>query len=199
MTDSQNSSGNSNSNSNNSGSIRPEKTPLLIGQGITIRGEIVDETQDPESRMMILGVVEGNITTKGIIQISKGAIVKAGSIIEAGEIVVSGRLVGETVTVRTNVLVLQSSGHVEVDCVQMPPGGLELSRGGVLIARLDMSEHSANLEKASSPAKLSVLQSSPANTARSSGFESQFASTNDGSSGSDDKLSMKKADASKIG
>lgn len=197
MTDSQNSNGNG-GNSGNSASIRPEKTPLLIGQGIIIRGEITDDTQDPESRIVILGVVEGNISTKGIIQIAKGAVVKAGSVIEAGEIVVSGRLVGETVTVRTNVLVVQSTGHVEVDCVQMPPGGLELSRGGVLIALLDMAENSVAKEKAPSSVKLSVLQSPPTASSRSGTFESQFSSTNDNSSGSDDKLAMKKADASKV-
>lgn len=124
---------------NSSSTIQPEKTPLLIGVGMVIRGEIIDETNNPETRMLILGRVEGNIFTKGVVQISKGAVVQAGSVIEAGEIVVSGRLVGENVTVRANVLVLQSTGFVEVQAVILPPGGLEQSRGGVLIARLDMS------------------------------------------------------------
>lgn len=123
----------------NSTTIQSEKTPLLIGLGVLIRGEVIDETGDPESRMIILGRVQGNITTKGIVQIAKGAVVEADSTIDAGEIVVSGSLIGKGVTVRTDLLVLQSTGSVDVESVLLPPGGLEQMRGGVLNARLDMS------------------------------------------------------------
>ena len=122
-----------------SSTIQPEKTPLMIGPGVIIRGHILTESDDSDLRMMILGRVEGNITTKGIVQIAKGAVVCADAVIEAGEIVVSGELIGENVTIRTNLLVLQSTGNVNVACICLPPGGLEQQRGGILNARLEMS------------------------------------------------------------
>lgn len=221
MTDSQNSQ-NTHVVHGSSAAIKPEKTPLVIGQGIVIRGEIIDETNDPESRMMILGTIEGNIHTKGIIQIAKGALVRAGSIIEAGEVVVSGRLVGEGVTVRTDVLVLQSTGYVEVDNVVVPPGGLEQSRGGVLIARLDMSGEARDLSGVSSsfpektvalvapsaPSKLSFLHAAPiAGVTNLPTFSSQPSAFNghvtlpsdDETVGPDDAPTVTKVDAVKVG
>lgn len=175
---------------NSSASIQPEKTPLMIGLGMLIRGEIIDESGDTNSRMLILGRVEGNISTKGVVQISKGAELHAGSIIEAGEIVVSGRVTGKDVTLRADVLVLQSTGHVEVDNVVLPPGGLEQMRGGVLIARLDMTGVASNekatvvaapitvaalaspasLTLASAPATVTKIHTSPAFSPRPSAF-----------------------------
>ena len=145
----------------NGSTIQTEKTPLMIGLGIVIRGEILDESGDKDSRMLILGRVEGNITTKGIVQITKGAEVVAGSVIQAGKVVVSGRLVGKDVIVKTDVLVLQSTGYVDVDTVILPPGGLEQMRGGVLIARLDMSGVAATPATVPASVPVATLFSSP--------------------------------------
>ena len=121
-----------------SNAIQPEKTPLIVGPGIVIKGNIVSEYDDPDLRMLIIGRVEGDITTKGVVQIAKGAVVAANAQIEAGVIIVAGSITGEKVTIRANLLVLQATGNVAVDNVCLPSGGLEQQRGGILNARLNM-------------------------------------------------------------
>ncbi|MES2027102.1 MAG: polymer-forming cytoskeletal protein [Pseudomonadota bacterium] len=121
-------------------SIKPEKTPFVVGPGIVIKGNVVSELDDPDVRMLVLGRIEGDISTKGIVQIAKGAVVAGNSLIQAGSIIVSGSICGDEVTVRAQLLVLQSTGRVTVGSVRLPPGGLEQQRGSVLEARLHMSE-----------------------------------------------------------
>ena len=120
-------------------SIQPEMTPFLLGPGVVIKGDVICEHEDPQMRMMIVGRLEGDIKTKGIVQIAKGAVVAAKSMIDAGVVIVSGSIIGENVTVRAGVLVLQSTGNIEVKEVCLPPGGFEQQRGGILNARLVMA------------------------------------------------------------
>lgn len=122
-----------------SASIKPENTTLVVGPGIVIKGNILSELEDPDVRMLILGRIEGDITTKGIVQIAKGGEVAGNSLIDAGTVIVSGSITGDAVTVRAKLLVLQSTGRVAVGHVRLPPGGLEQQRGSVLEARLSMS------------------------------------------------------------
>lgn len=121
--------------------VDASNTPLFVGKGMKISGRIESITGDPTQRLVIQGEVHGDILTDGILDIAEHAVVHATSKIDCGEIIVSGRLTGdkEKVTVRANVLTLAPTGDVSVETLQLPPGGLEQSRGGVLNARLDMS------------------------------------------------------------
>ena len=126
-------------------SVHPDKTSLVIAPGIVIKGCIVSEIEDADSRLLILGRVEGDIFTRGIVQVCKGGVVSGSSVIEADTLVVSGSVIGENVTVKTRLLVIQSTGDVTVNTVRVPPGGLELQRGGRLDARMTMSDPAPDL------------------------------------------------------
>jgi cytoskeletal protein CcmA (bactofilin family) len=130
-----------------SNSVLPEKTPLFVGLGIVIEGVIRYDGADKSQRLVILGEVNGDIITTGILQIAKGATVRAASKIECAEIIVAGNLIGEGVSVRAGLIVLQPTSVVKVDTLCLPPGGLEQSRGSMLNAKLDMSEEYASLAK----------------------------------------------------
>lgn len=140
------------------GNIAPEKTPLMIGPDILIKGDVFYEGKDAQSRLLVMGKVHGNIHTSGVLQIAQGAEVVPGSILDCGEIVVAGKICGEGVTIKTNLLILEATGNIAVDTLCLPPGGLEQARGGVLNARLDMSD--AHIRR-DTPA-LHVVDSSPA-------------------------------------
>ena len=127
-----------------SSEIHPDKTSLVIAPGIVIKGDIVSEIEDADARLLILGRVEGNIFTKGVVQVGKGGVIEAGSIITADTLIVSGNVLGANVTVNAQILVIQSTGRVQVGNVRVPPGGLELQRGASLDARMTMSEEPAN-------------------------------------------------------
>jgi cytoskeletal protein CcmA (bactofilin family) len=116
--------------------INPGKTPLIIGPGIVLKGNIVNEDGDPESQMMIMGRVEGDITTKGVIQIAKGGEIAGNSMITAGAIVIAGQITGSNVSIRTNLLVMHSTSVVDVAMVFVPPGCLEMKRGSLLVGQL---------------------------------------------------------------
>ena len=119
--------------------LLPESTRLYVGPGITIKGDIHFQTEQPDQRLVICGDVEGNISTNGVLQIAEGAIVRGNTTIDCAEIVVAGTLTGESVTIKARLLFLLATGNIAVDKLCLPPGGLEQSRGGVLNARLDMS------------------------------------------------------------
>lgn len=114
--------------------------PLFVGSGIVIEGTIRHEGVNADERLVILGKVVGNIFSKGILHVERGATVHALSSIDCEQIVLAGSITGDAgVTVRAKLLVLQATGNLAVDTVCLPPGGLEQRRGGVLNARLDMS------------------------------------------------------------
>lgn len=135
-------------------------TPLFIGADIVIQGTVIYNGKDPKAVLMLVGKIEGNIKTNGILQIVEGAVVQAESSIECSEIIVAGKIVGKGVIIKTQSLKLEATGDVEADLVCLPPGGLEQFRGGILNARLDMSP--AHATAAHAPADLPVEKPSSA-------------------------------------
>lgn len=121
-------------------SVQPEKTSLVAGPGIVIKGDIVSEIEDPDNRILVVGRVQGDIYTKGILQIAKGAVVAGNCLIQADTIIVSGSIIGENLIVKARLLVLQGTANVTVAAVRLPCGGLEQHRGSVLDARLTMAD-----------------------------------------------------------
>lgn len=133
------------------------KAPLFVGPGIVIEGTIRHEVAEAGERLVIYGKVVGNIISKGILQVEQGATVHALTSIDCEQIILAGTITGETgVTVRSKLLVLQSTGNLAVDTVSLPPGGLEQCRGGILNARLDMSPENGNTVPAEKSAAVSA-------------------------------------------
>lgn len=138
-------------------------TPLYVGPEMVIQGTVIYKGDDPKAVLMVVGKIEGNIKTTGILHVVKGAVIEAESSIECSEIVVAGKIVGKGVTIKTQSLKLESTGNVEAELVCLPPGGLEQCRGGVLNARLDMSSAHEIATESAIPA---FLAASPANAVK---------------------------------
>lgn len=111
----------------------------LIGADVVVNGSIQSITGNPSLRMVVMGRVNGDIKTDGILEIGAGAAVFPQTSIECAEIVIAGSVTGENTSIHTDLFILQSSGRVDVNTLCLPPGGLEQLRGSVLNARLDMS------------------------------------------------------------
>jgi len=103
------------------------KSSLIIGEGATIKGEIVEENE-----ITINGYVDGDIQCKNLI------VGKTGSIkgkIKADTLYVEGSIEGE-ITVK-ELLKLMSSSYVSG---KMSYGSLQINEGGKLLGELEFKD-----------------------------------------------------------
>ena len=127
--------------SDNRSSIEPDKTPLLIGAGVTFKGSF-HHAGPADEKAVILGELTGDMGWNGILQVPRGGKVTVLKSLRCREIMVGGEIVGadDDVVIETGLLRLGESASVEVATVNLPPGGLEQSRGSVINAKLRMTK-----------------------------------------------------------
>lgn len=119
--------------------LNPEKTPLFIGQGVVIHGAI-EHMGDTSDTAVILGELKGDINWNGVVQVTKGGTITAAKKILCRELVVAGDIQGDGVVIEAGILRMEPTAVVKVEEVQLPPGGLEQSRGSFFTGRLTMSD-----------------------------------------------------------
>lgn len=110
--------------------VNPEKTPLLIGTGVTFEGT-VRHAGPTDERAVILGNFTGNIEWEGILQVPKGGKLVVEHSLRCREIVVGGEIVGAEATIEAAILRMGPSASVDVQKVSLPPGGLQADPGSV--------------------------------------------------------------------
>lgn len=119
------------------------KSPLFIGEGVTIEG-VIRHAGPTDERAVILGTLEGGLEWNGILEVPQGGKITASHSIRCREMRIGGEIVGanDSVVIETGLLRLDASACVHVATVSVPPGGLEQARGSVMNAKLRMtSDH----------------------------------------------------------
>jgi len=111
-----------------------EKSPLIIGEGATIKGEIKEENE-----ITIQGAVDGDIECKDLI-VGKTGCVKGK--IKADTLYVEGSIEGE-INVKS-LLKLMSSSYVSG---KINYGSLQINEGGKLIGELEFKDKSITQEE----------------------------------------------------
>ncbi len=156
--------------------LNPEKTPLFIGQGVVVHGTIEHKGEKGDTAV-ILGELKGDIHWDGVVQVTQGGTISAAKKISCRELVVAGDIHGEGVVIEAGILRMEPTAVVQVEDVQLPPGGLEQSRGSFFTGRLTMSPNNpyndtaANVGSAAAPARLQPISSGlPAAASFTTGF-----------------------------
>lgn len=119
--------------------ISPEHTPLLIGRGVRIEGEI-SYTGKGGDRLVILGEFKGSLDWDGIVQVPSGGRLEVDRHLRCNQLVVGGTVTGppQGSCICTSELFLGPNATVEAALIEIPCGGLEQSRGATINGLLKM-------------------------------------------------------------
>lgn len=119
----------------------PAKTSLYIGPGLRVEGRVVQTSKDEV--IVVAGTLAGDIVSEGAVLVEEGGLIEATNELRCFDLRVSGKIEGKDVIVESGLLHLEGTALVEVGEVNLPPGGLEQSRGSILCAKIVMTQENA--------------------------------------------------------
>lgn len=122
--------------------LDPAKTPIYVGKGVTINGDItLDASQDEGLRVFIAGNFNGNIyAPNGIVQIGRGALVNPSKEIVCRHFVCAGKVRNTDAVLRAKKVSLEDGGSIALNEVHVEQGQVAQSLGSVINARIVMPE-----------------------------------------------------------
>jgi len=122
----------------------PSNTSLFIGPDLRIEGRITQTSKDEV--IVVAGTLAGDIVSEGVVLVMENGLIEASNELRCFELQVRGKVEskdGKNVMLEAGLLKLSETARVNVGEIKLPPGGLEQARGGILCARLSMSEENS--------------------------------------------------------
>lgn len=161
--------------------LEPASPPLFVGAGVQFAGTITHAGSHGD-RAVILGEFVGDMEWNGTMVLPQGGKVIVEESIRCREMVVGGEIVGSSgdVVIETGLLRLAESAAINVATINVPPGGLEQSRGAVVNAKLTMSKENVYAAEASQATQIPPAPAVPRLILASTSHATSMAPTSDG-------------------